>query len=322
MRRREQAVYEAALMYYLQDESMDAIARRMNVSRSTVSRLLSAARTTGVVRIDLEQPGASSRPVVRDFEKVFGVRAHVLPVRESVADVQRLEQVSRVAARLVSGWMAPGMVLGIAWGTTTSAVVRSLAPRPCPGSAVVQLNGATSPTSSGPLAGSIISMAAEAFDASAHHFPVPAFFDYASTREAMWRERSVRRVLAMQRRADIVLFGVGSMAGSPTSHVHAAGYLDSDDLEVLQTQQVVGDVCTVMLRKDGSYSDIPLNARATGPTPRELARLERRVCVVAGTSRAAALLAALRSAAVTDLVVDELTALEVLAMAGVAVARG
>lgn len=313
MTRREDAVYEAALMYYLQDETMEAIARRMAVSRSTVSRLLARARETGVVRISLQQPGESSRAVSRDFERHFRVHAHVVPVREGATDVQRLEQVAVVAGRLVSGWMHPGTVLGIAWGTTLSAVTAHLTPHPCPGSAVVQLNGAANPVTSGiPYAGSIISAAAEAFDSSVHHFPVPAFFDYATTREVMWRERSVRRVLAMQHRADVAVFGVGALSGSVASHVYAAGYLDEQDLDTLRAEQVVGDVCTVMLRADGSFSDIALNARATGPTPRDLAAVERRVCVASGTAKAAPLLAALRAGVVTDLVVDEPTALEVL----------
>ena len=51
-----------------------------------------------------------------------------------------------------------------------------------------------------------------------------------------------------------------------------------------------------------------LNERATGPTPVELQRIPRRVCVVAGDNKVAPLLAALRAGVVTDLVVDEITA--------------
>lgn len=70
----------------------------------------------------------------------------------------------------------------------------------------------------------------------------------------------------------------------------------------------MGDVCTVFLRADGTYDDPGLNARATGPTPAELQRIPRRVCAVAGDSKVAPLLAALRAGAVTDLIVDEITA--------------
>ena len=38
-------------MYYLQDLTMDAIARELRTSRSTVSRLLSSARDSGLVQI-------------------------------------------------------------------------------------------------------------------------------------------------------------------------------------------------------------------------------------------------------------------------------
>ena len=124
----------------------------------------------------------------------------------------------------------------------------------------------------------------------------------------MWRERSVKRVLDMQRRADIAVFSVGALAGAVPSHVYSAGYLDEDDVRVLHDEGVVGDVCTVFLRADGSWEDISLNERATGPTPVQLQRIPRRVCIVAGDAKVTPLLAALRAGVVTDLVVDEITA--------------
>jgi DNA-binding transcriptional regulator LsrR (DeoR family) len=97
--------------------------------------------------------------------------------------------------------------------------------------------------------------------------------------------------------------------------VYSAGYLDEEDVRTLHAEGVVGDVCTVFLRADGSYQDVALNARATGPTPAELHRVPRRICVVAGDNKVVPLLAALRSGVVTDLVVDEVTATGLLSFA-------
>lgn len=124
----------------------------------------------------------------------------------------------------------------------------------------------------------------------------------------------MRRVLEVQGLADIAFFSVGAIAGAIPSHVYAAGYLDDDDVRTLETEGVVGDVCTVFLRADGSYQDVVVNERATGPTPDELHRIPRRVCVVAGDNKAVPLLAALRSGVVTDLVLDELTALRLVGL--------
>lgn len=310
-------VLRAASMYYLQDLKMDVIARHLGTSRSTVSRLIKRARETGLVEITLRPAHTQAPGLARSLSRRFGIEAYVVPVPDSATDVERLDQVARTTAKLVGAWFDSDMVLAIAWGTTLAAVGRHLTPKATRGSAVVQLNGAANTRTSGfEYASDLISGFGSAFDAAVHHFPVPAFFDYAETKAAMWRERSVRRVLDVQRRADIALFGVGALHGGLPSHVYSAGYLEADDVDRLHAEGVVGDVCTVFLRGDGSWEDIEINARATGPTPVELRRIPRRVCAVAGHNKVAPLLAALSARVVTDLVVDELTAHALLTSVG------
>ena len=187
---------------------------------------------------------------------------------------------------------------------------------------VVQLNGAANTQSSGLAYGTdLVTQFARAFDAAPQHFPVPAFFDYAATRELMWRERSVRHVLAVQARADLALFGVGALVAPVPSHVYTSGYLEQSDQEALAADGVVGDVCTVFLRGNGSWEDIAINQRATGPNPRQLQAIHRRVCVVSGEAKVAPLLAALRAGAVTDLVIDDSTAAALVRAGGGASGR-
>jgi deoxyribonucleoside regulator len=311
------AMYEAASLYYLQDQTMEAIGARLGMSRSTVSRLLREARESGLVRITLAPGTRVPSRLAEQLQHAFGVTAHVVPIRESAPPATHLEAVARQAASLVNGLMGDDTALGVAWGTTVSAVATHLTPQPTHGSAIVQLNGAASTSSSGiAYAGEILARFGAAFDAEVHYFPVPAFFDYVTTKEALWRERAVRRVLDLHENLDLALFGVGSFSGPQLSHVYAGGYLTSQEMAELLRLGAVGDICTVTLRADGSYADIPLNARASGPSPAVLARVRRRVCVVAGRHRAAATVGALRSGAVTDLVIDEPTARAVLTIGG------
>jgi DNA-binding transcriptional regulator LsrR (DeoR family) len=311
----DQDVLRAATMYYLQDMKMEAIARHLRTSRSTVSRLLKQARDTGLVEITLRAANSRAPGLGQSISRTFGVAAFVVPVPDTTSGIERLEQVAITSAKLLGSWFDSGMVMGIAWGTTLEAVSRHLTHKATRGSAVVQLNGAANNRTSGvDYSSNLISSFGSAFDAAMHYFPVPAFFDFPETKAAMWRERSVRRVLEVQGLADIALFSVGAIAGAIPSHVYAAGYLDDDDVRTLEVEGVVGDVCTVFLRADGSYRDVVLNQRATGPTPDELHRIPRRVCVVAGDNKAVPLLAALRSGVVTDLVVDEMTALRLISL--------
>ena len=311
----EQDVLRAAAMYYLQDMKMEVIARHLHTSRSTVSRLIKRARETGLVEITLRPASSRAPGLGQSISAIFGISTYVVPVPDSAEHVDRLEQVAITTAKLLNSWFDSDMVMGIAWGTTLAAVSRHLTHKPTRGSTVVQLNGAANNRSSGiEYASDLISSFGTSFDAAVIHFPVPAFFDFPDTKAAMWRERSVRRVLDVQRRADVALFSVGAVAGAVPSHVYSAGYLDDDDVQLLHSEGVVGDVCTVFLRADGSYKDVALNARATGPTPAKLYRVPRRICVVAGDNKVTPLLAALRSGVVTDLVLDEVTASRLLSL--------
>ena len=309
MNKRDDLSHKAATMYYLQDLTMDAVAKEFDVSRATVSRLLKYARDTGLVRITLGEPTGEGDELESRLEKLFDINAHVVPVRSSSSPIHQMEQVSRVAAVELDRLMDPGTILGVAWGSTVTELSRHLVPRKVPDSVVVQLNGAGNARRSGiPYTGAILNSIAEAFGSQIVHFPVPAFFDFADTKQAMWRERSIRGVLGLQAQADVALFGVGAIHGPLPSHVYSSGYLDDADFAALSREQVVGDICTVLLREDGTWQDIEMNRRVSGPTPQELRRIEHRLCVVSGPHRAAALLGALRARAVTDLVVDALTA--------------
>lgn len=308
-----ESLLTVARMYYVQGETMDAIAHHLDVSRSTVSRLLKEARDRGLVRVTIVDPERPLGRMADLFQRYFNVQAHIVQVRPGASSVFRLDQVSRTAADLLSATVQDGDTLGVAWGTTTSAIAAHLRPRDLHGVTVIGLNGGANHQTTGlPYVGSILHRFAEAFNGQEQLLALPAFFDESSTREAMWREQSTQHILAVRANCRIALFGVGGLHSELQSHVYASNYLSESDLRELRELGVVGDVCTVMLREDGSYRDIPLNARATGMMPKELQRVPRRICVVTGLSKAAPILGALRSGVATDLVIDQETARSVL----------
>lgn len=309
MNDRYEDMYQAAARYYIQGETMESIAHQLRLSRSSISRLLKEARESGLVRISLADHTGSQSPLAAKLASAFNVRVHLVQVRESANENQRFDQVARLAGRIFTEAVGDHQLIGVAWGVTVSHVARHLGRRPLVGSTIVQMNGGANQRSSGiPYIGEILQSIGDAFDSKVVLFPVPAFFDYAATKQAMWRERSVQNVLRLHAKLDLAIFGVGSLQGIVPSHVYSAGYMDSSDMQRLAADGVVGDVCTVLLREDGSYADIDYNSRATGLTPAELQNVPRRICVVADPSRVPAVVGALRAGTATDLVIDEGTA--------------
>lgn len=299
----------AAQLYYLQDLTMETIARELQTSRSTVSRLLSTARGTGLVQIQIRSPLDTGPELERLIRARYKVNVHVVPVLDTLNEAETLDRVARQAARTIGPLVDSNAIIGVAWGSTLSAVSRHLTRKITHDTVVVQLNGAGNMQTTGiTYASDIMRRFGSAYGARVEQFPVPAFFDHAATKVGMWNERSVQRILELRSRMSIAIFGLGSVDADYPSHVYAGGYLDEDDLNVLAGSDVVGDVATVFFRADGSSDGITLNERSTGPSLDQLREVRRRICVVSGASKINCLRGALAAGLATDLILDEASA--------------
>jgi len=299
----------AAQLYYLQDLTMEAIGDELNISRSSVSRLLDLARSRGIVDIKVTSPAEAPQRIEREIKERYGVSAYLVPVPERTSHIDRLERVALTAARMLGDFFTSNMTMGIAWGSTTSAVSRHLTRKSTGNSEVVQLNGAGNDHTTGVTYSSeILRRFGEAFGVRVTHFPVPAFFDDPNTKAALWRERSTSRIVELQKRMDIALFGLGSVFAEVPSQVYAGGYLSEADVAHLSEEGVVGDVATVFFRADGSWDDIPINLRSSGPGIDVIRSTPRKLCVLSGRQRLESLKGALAAELITDLIIDDSTA--------------
>ena len=301
---------QAARMYYYQDLPMKKIAVELGVSHSTVSRLLAWARSEGLIEIRINDMRGRASSLEEALRLRFGLReARVVPVPEVAGDQAWQERVARFAANYLQQCLESGMVLGISWGGTINRVAAHLTPKPLIDVHVVQLNGGE--FVSHPHinhAGGLITQVAANFGANAHLLPVPTYFAHDETKQVLWREPSIQRILKLQQRADILFFSIGSFQSGATSAAYLGNSLRAEDYEDLARQGVVGDVANVMIRADGSHEAIALNRRACGPDLSLFQQAARAICVVSGYNKLPVLQAALAGRYLNELIIDEPTA--------------
>jgi len=301
---------EVARLYYYQGLTTDAIARELGLSRPKVSRLLTHAKRTGIVEIRIHDPADEPRTLERAIRTTYGLtRVHVVTVPPGATEQDGLTRVAAFTASYLGTLVHSEMTIGLAWGTTLDAVSKHLAPKRTRNVHIVQLNGSGTAEHIGNFhVSEIYTRFGNAYGAGVHLFPVPAFFDHAATKEALWRERAVRRLLELHHRADLLVYSVGSPHSHVPSHVYVGGHLDPADRAELERECVVGDIATVFFRHDGTFRDVPLNARASGPDLSLFQHARQALCVVSGVGKVAALRAALRGGLMTELITDEATA--------------
>ena len=75
---------KAGHLYYMQDLTMEAIAHEMHTSRSSVSRLLSYARASGLVTIQIAEPHEGASRIQQTIHERYGIAAHIVPMPSAI----------------------------------------------------------------------------------------------------------------------------------------------------------------------------------------------------------------------------------------------
>jgi DNA-binding transcriptional regulator LsrR (DeoR family) len=302
-----------ASMYYEDNLTQDEIARRIVTSRSTVSRMLQEARDGGVVEIIVHYPWKTAPELESDLIACFGLRqAKVL-----CGDERSYEEIVRglgvLAARDIESILDEVSLLGISWGAAVYSTVQALRPARRLPVTVVQMVGAVGegdPLIDGP---ELARLLAGVCGGEYRYLHAPLIVEDAQARDILLQEPPIRETLALARRAEVALVGIGAPVPDDYSLLRA-GYLDKGALDQLRSEGVAGDICGRHYDAFGREVDIELNRRIVGIKLDALREIERVIGVAGGKDKAGAILGALRGGYLDILVTDDATARRLLVL--------
>ena len=197
---------EVGWLHHEHHLTQEEIARRLDVSRSTISRALADAERQGIVQVVVTVPIRRESRLATDLAAQLGVAAAV-GVR--VGDEQPSMAAARAAARLVERIADAGhATLAVSWGRTLAATARMVRPRATTGVLVVDAVGHPGGERMVPAV-DVTRMLAAPLGASVVHLPSPAFVAPGPSFEVLMRSDPVRRALDAARAADVTLVSVG-----------------------------------------------------------------------------------------------------------------
>jgi deoxyribonucleoside regulator len=302
---------QVAHLYFNEGLDQNAIARRLKVSRSSISRLLAQARREGVVEIRIHYPLPTSEPLATALQERFGLQqALVLHTAELRAD-DILQRVCLLAAKYLDANLNNGDVLGISWGGTLHELVQNFHPSHSRAVDVVQLVGTLRSSDSEIDGANLARHMAEQLGGQFHNLAAPLIVENAETRRALLQEPAISEVLDLARRAAVVVVGIGGLSES-SSAVVRLGLCTQEQLESIKRQQGVGDICAQYFDVSGCLIKGGINERVVGIDLRTLKDLPRVVGLAVGRQKACAILGALRGRLINVLVTDDVTAEHVL----------
>jgi deoxyribonucleoside regulator len=303
---REQLMVRAAKLYHDLDRTQSEIAKELGLTRWQVGRLLSDARTHGVVRVDIV-PRSPRRPNLEsELQRRYRLReAVVVPVTVE-NDGIILDSVALAGAQFIASLYPKPKMFGISWGRTMAAMVRWMPHLWNHGLHVVVLNGGTGRTSSPNQPVDVAVRLANSADGYATILPVPAILGLRSTKEALERDPVIASVLALAEKVSIACFTLGALS-EESVHVES-GHLTKKEVALLRRKGAIGDILGRFVNVDGEIADHAINARTIGLEPALLRRKDFSICVAGGKSKHRVVRAGLRAGYFNVLITDEKTA--------------
>lgn len=307
----DNAVVEAAWLYYQDGLNQSDIAERLKVSRATVVNYLQEARERGYVKITLSSDAFTGHETALALKNKLGLQAaYVIPDFAS-DDKSIATRVSRGAAQWLPNIIAPGDRLGIAWGKTIYDVADYLEPTVMPDLTVLQLVGSMA-TPYGFSADVCSSNLARKFSARCVNLHAPAILSSAHIADLLRAEDLIAGQLAEISQVNTTLFAVGSCA--PDSHVVSSGVATLDELNWYVEHGAAGVLCGRFIDADGNHISGPLQDRMMGVSLELLRNPKTGVLVSSGLDRVEATLAALRGHYATHFVTHQSSAEAILAL--------
>src|SRR3954447_11718620 len=283
-----------ARRYFLDGRSKLEIAEEFGLSRFKVARLLEAAQTSGLVRIEIGHAGLIDVDLSARLQSAFGLRHAVVVDTDDDSSDSLRKHLGQVAADLLAEITGPDDVLGVAWSRSVGAMARALPPlaaaprRALPRLAaarVVQLTGAVSMPDGDDSSIDVVRDVARAAGGPAYVFYAPFTLPDAATARALREQREVALAFAQLPRVTVAVMGVGLWAAGQSTLYDTA---KEHDRRQLRRLGVCAEVSGVFLTEDGTAVRTELADRMIGIDAEQMRSIPEVVVIAYGSAKTAA----------------------------------
>lgn len=303
-RNKDKLAINVAKLYYRSDFSQEKIAQELGLSRPSVSRLLQYAKNKGFVKVEIVDHAEN----MSNLERSLKDKLHLKAVKITHATINDEDEIKKylavTAAKYLDSIIRDGDIIGVYWGSTIYQMAQALVPKAVKDVQIVQLGGSASNSECTNYAREIIEAFDRNYDTVAHCLPLPVLFENKFTKELVDRDRYVRHVLELGRRANIALFSVGTVRSN--AMFFCLGYANGEEKAKIQ-RNAVGEICSRFYDAEGRVCIRDLDERTVGISLQELRTKEFSIMVCGGEGKINSIKAALKGKYANVLITDQFT---------------
>jgi len=305
---RTDLLVRVAELYYEQGLNQSEVAKLLNTSRPTVSRLLDEAKEAGVVEIVIHSPIRKDPQLSFTLRNTFGLQEAIV-INGEYEYHKALRRCCEAACQFFNTIMENNLTIGIAWGEATRYLCELMPERGYYNAHVVQMVGCMG-TGNPNVDGIELALnLSKRIGGTYSNIYSPVYVGNEVVHSYLVNEPQIKATLHKANNVDIILTGIGSP--DPETTLQQAGYFTDRDWMDLISRGAVGHMLARPYDLDGN--PVPLeNLYPIGAPLSVMRNAQWSVGVSASARKAKAVLGAIRGGYINVLVADQSLARELL----------
>jgi DNA-binding transcriptional regulator LsrR (DeoR family) len=308
----EERIYlltKVCYLYYNEYLTQSQIANQLGITRQMVSRLLQRAKRDGIVNIQINSPTIAIADLEVKLQKAYNLKTAIVIKDTGISPQNLKDKLGSLAAKYLQEVLAPGLEIGLGWGTTLRAMAEYFSiinTASMPGVETIQLMGGMNNVEYNVLAQDIVRLIATSLGAKDRYLLAPCIVKDQNARDMFIHEDIIKDVFERYEGLDYAFLGIGDIADD--SIVAQSGNIQVAEINELRHFGAVGEVCLRYFDSKGIFLSTPLSQRTISINIEQLRKVKNVVAVAGGARKHEAILGALKSGIIKILVTDEGTA--------------
>lgn len=308
-------INKVSLLYYNFEHTQQEIAKRLNLSRPKVSRLLKQAREQGVVKITVEIANGNFLDQEIELEKKFGLKEVIIidtMYPENTADSAALKlQLGKAGARYLQRIINDGEIIGVTWGTTLSAMTETMMPFQTNNVQVVQMLGGVGPPEAKEHSIDITRKLAQSIGGRSVLLQAPGIVNSPEARQVLLADRRVSETIELFPKINTAFVGIGANTTNFVLDKENPEMPDSVREEIFNSD-AIGDVGLNFFDNSGHPVKTSFDELFIGMTIDDIKKVETVVGIAGGDEKYHAILGALKGGLINVLITDYQTAVNLI----------
>ncbi|MFZ7945932.1 sugar-binding transcriptional regulator [Neobacillus sp. 19] len=280
MQNNTELVTKVAYMYYIDNLPQSKIASLLNISNSTVSRLIQTARDRGIVKIEIQTLNTRCYSLEKLLKEKFHIEEAIVVPSYSAIEENILKVLGEAGMNYLKQNIQEGMTVAFSMGKTLSEVANCLEVDEKVDCNIVPITGGLGQVKSELHSNDICRRIADKFGGTAYPLYAPAIVGNEELKNAIITDPMIQSVFKMGLNADITVVGVGNVTDSTFIDL---GIISKEEAKIMENDGVIGDIGSWFFDKKGNILNLDIHKRVVGPDFSKLSE-QSKVVLISGTN--------------------------------------